>query len=71
MSEWISIGDHFPEVGNMVLCSGLDYKTGPGRHYVVAQYDGYLFAMIDPEGDINVMEYITHWMPLPAPPKVD
>jgi hypothetical protein len=70
MSEWVSVDDHFPDDENMVLCSGLDFGVGPSRHYAVLKYNNGEFAYIDDEDGIyDKWDNITHWMPLPEPPK--
>lgn len=70
MSEWISIEKQLPKEGEQVLCSGLDFNKGPTRHYGVLKYNCGDFSFVDEEeGIYDVWEYITHWMPLPEPPK--
>lgn len=70
MSEWISVKDRLPKSGQDVLALGLDMGKGPGRHYGVLNWDGSGFFLVDDdEGICNQWEYITHWKPLPEPPK--
>jgi|TARA_R110000850_G_scaffold105926_13_gene217138 hypothetical protein len=60
MSDWISVDDMFkPEEGQSVLVC---YGKGSMR---VAQSYGTLFYM----GSSYHMTEVTHWMPLPEPPK--
>ena len=69
MSEWISVKDKLPEDEQLVFCSGLDFEVGPSRHYGVLRYNNGEFAYVDDDGIYEEWKYITHWMPLPKPPK--
>jgi hypothetical protein len=57
-SEWISVKDRLPENASPVLC--ITYKGNP----FVARYD-HKWARWRVSGTTDV----THWMPLPKPPK--
>ena len=64
MSKWISVDDRLPEVGEIDPASGYEYGA-------VLVYDGEdvyeeFVHFIRP--GVNTGE-ITHWMPLPEPPK--
>lgn len=65
MAEWISVNDQLPNVGQKVDI----YNTRDGRVPDVTfngMVDGY------PEWSAEYMRwsgYVTHWMPLPEPPK--
>ena len=64
MSEWISVKERLPEVGERVLT--LD-RRGNIRNRRLRTYlngDNY-FA---PDG-LEPGKHITHWMPLPKPPE--
>lgn len=68
MSEWISVEDRLPDVDTLVLATGFDYGYQLNKmHYVLAvRFDNYWYS----ETDFGVeYKYITHWMPLPEPPK--
>lgn len=57
--EWFSVDDILPEHGEDVLF----YTTLPT--YEVGHYDG-----VEWRGDVWYMsDEVTHWMPLPKPPK--
>ena len=62
VQEWISVKDRLPEHGDIVLCHTkhddlLVFQWCEMSHRWVDQYEDYR------------QEYITHWMPLPQPPK--
>ena len=65
VQEWISVEDRFPEVGGYVVCIA---KRNPFSRFIP------MVARIEKNGWVNPIteQYIsdvTHWMPLPAPPK--
>ena len=76
MSEWISVKDRLPEEGQ-----GLVLVYAPNNKYVAFQLDEWSMQREAPvsfssatievgEGWDNFeFEEITHWMPLPNPPK--
>lgn len=54
--EWISVSDRLPEIGKPVLGSEGDNRM---TVWVINSHEEYpLFS-----------GYVTHWMPLPEPPK--
>ena len=61
VQEWIPVTDRLPNHGDTVLCN-------TRYHYEVLQWDGRANRWVN-----NFMnpkkEYVTHWMPLPTPPK--
>lgn len=73
MSEWISVEDRLPDVGQQVLCLGIEpFEDEEGNTSHRNVYDlgeiekkGYSLAMYAYDFDA----YATHWMPLPEPPK--
>ena len=63
MSEWIPVTDRLPEDGSDILAYA---ENGEDARIVPANYDrGTWFDCCFN----RVTENITHWMPLPEPPK--
>ena len=65
MSEWISVKDKVPEAGGYVVCIA---KRNPFSRFMP------MVARIEKNGWVNPIteQYIsevTHWMPMPVPPK--
>ena len=65
VQEWISVDDELPEVGRYVVCIA---KRNPFSRFMP------MVARIEKNGWVNPMteQYIsevTHWMPMPNPPK--
>ena len=65
LQEWISVDDRLPEVGGYVVCIA---KRNPFSRFMP------MVARIEKNGWVNPIteQYIsevTHWMPLPEPPK--
>lgn len=65
--EWISVKDRLPEP-SYILVWAPEYQN----QAMVAMYtetkDGLGFWDFDEWNDNSIEEYVTHWMPLPAPP---
>lgn len=64
MSEWISVNDSLPAPHNYVLC------YCEGAHIL----DIYIICSIGEDGEWSDVDYydvskVSHWMPLPEPPK--
>ena len=65
VQEWISVDDELPEVGGYVVCIA---KRNPFSIFMP------MVARIEKNGWVNPIteQYIsevTHWMPIPKPPK--
>ena len=65
VQEWISVDDRVPEAGGYVVCIA---KRNPFSRFMP------MVARIEKNGWVNPMteQYIsevTHWMPIPQPPK--
>ena len=65
VQEWISVDDRLPEVGGYVVCIA---KRNPFSRFMP------MVARIEKNGWVNPIteQYIsevTHWMPMPNPPK--
>ena len=63
MSEWISVNDRLPKEGEFVLCACR------ANIYEVLRFYGNGWGH-DPMHDY-MLGFVTHWMPLPEPPKED
>lgn len=65
VQEWISVKDRLPEAGGYVVCIA---KRNPFSRFIP------MVARIEKNGWVNPIteQYIsevTHWMPIPQPPK--
>ena len=65
VQEWISVNERLPDVGGYVVCIA---KRNPFSRFMP------MVARIEKNGWVNPIteQYIsdvTHWMPLPVPPK--
>lgn len=62
VSAWQPIATA-PRDETLFLATGLDGGNGPDRHVAIVFCDGAGFF-----DDYDEYTYLTHWMPLPAPP---
>lgn len=62
--EWISVHDRLPELEKEVLV----YDSF-GNMYIGLITDGWKGLYWVDEECINISDIVTHWMPLPEPPK--
>lgn len=62
--EWISVEDRLPDANNIVLC-WWESHDGEREHYGFATFQSHGVWYVSNEG----MPKVTHWMPLPEPPK--
>lgn len=62
--EWISVKDRLPEKKNEAYLCSLDSCLFPGSQYISIR------AFCD-DGKWEANGTVTHWMPLPEPPKED
>ena len=65
VQEWVSVDDRLPEAGGYVVCIA---KRNPFSRFMP------MIARIEKNGWVNPIteQYIsevTHWMPIPQPPK--
>ena len=65
MQEWISVNDELPEVGGYVVCIA---KRNPFSMFMpmVARIGKH--GWVDPMTEQYISE-VTHWIPMPNPPK--
>ena len=68
--KWISVEDRLPDVE--VLAANFAPKTYGYKEYII----GYVSRGTEPgkcyaENDFEILYNVTHWMPLPEPPKED
>lgn len=73
MSEWISVKDKLPDkddINDYLITDGKRCFVGFYRHKVKA-WDNFTLGWVQEyysDGSVEDIE-ITHWMPLPEPPK--
>lgn len=71
--EWISVEESLPDNHRFVLvaCEGL--TIGGYAQIAIGSYGGGLWSIADADGTGYLTKYmrcvVTHWMPLPDPPK--
>lgn len=61
--KWISVEEGLPKNGSMSICRTLIW-------YDILQFDAKRGQWFGPHS-IHGKEFVTHWMPLPEPPKED
>lgn len=62
MHEWISVKDRMPDDSTFVLVFGRETPIGEHFTYMdVCYFNSSIKSLL--------WEHITHWMPLPEPPK--
>lgn len=65
MAEWISVKDRLPEENEIVLCWRNKDGCFVGQYVESTTKDWYGFVAVGGRVAVGV----THWMPLPPPPK--
>jgi len=63
MSEWISVKDKTPFENQSIIAWGPDLVQPIQMTYRVKQYNAWINCII------GSWEHVTHWQPLPEPPK--
>ena len=63
-NEWVSVEDRMPENNTQVLMWSARWKIAEAGSYYNQHF--WVYSEI---GDGYIADNITHWMPLPAPPK--
>lgn len=70
MSEWISVDDRLPEIGEVVLAYSNEYNVFYVAERFIVSDRVYFDCSITPSYDGHMYRNPTHWMPLPKPPQV-
>ena len=65
VQEWISVYDELPEVGGYVVCIA---KRNPFSRFMPMAARIEKNGWVDPMTEQYISE-VTHWMPMPNPPK--
>ena len=70
---WISVKDRLPDTGKMekyLVVAKSNIKTGDCYIWLAWHSPKKGFFFYDPEwANVNINSSVTHWMPLPQPPK--
>ena len=73
-SEWISVEERLPENYGSVLVACEGTTIGGTAPIAIRSYGGGFWSLVDADGTAYLTEYmhavVTHWMPLPEPPKM-
>ena len=64
VQQWIPVSERLPEEADKYLCNVKSFAFPGCFYHAILQYDKYGFR----EGHIYTDD-VTHWMPLPEPPK--
>lgn len=67
INQWISVEERLPEPDTPVLVCVPDYSDT--HRVLIARYDDLWGWIGQWDGAISMRTQITHWMPLPEPPK--
>lgn len=74
--KWISVKDQLPGIGEEVIVYCQPNNDGMGKVTALCRYIRYEGATnfywdndYPGSGNLYIQEAITHWMPLPEPPK--
>ncbi len=74
-AEWISIDERLPDNCRAVLVALEGLTIGGAPAMVIGSYSGGFWMVADADGTHYLTKYmrykVTHWMPLPEPPKGD
>ena len=73
-SEWISVEERLPDNCRAVLVALEGLTIGGAPAMVIGSYSGGFWMVADADGTHYLTKYmrykVTHWMPLPEPPKL-
>ena len=67
--RWISVEERLPKINTDVLVCNEDYGKSLLGFAICAQWDG--AEWMETWNNKDAVHYVTHWMPLPAPPEVE
>ncbi len=69
--EWISVEDRLPELGYYLILTDGDIQTANFSNNFGTRWYGYFGMSENDMGMSCTIEFkeVTHWMPLPSPPK--
>lgn len=74
-SGWISVEERLPDNCRAVLVALEGLTIGGAPAMVIGSYSGGFWMVADADGTHYLTKYmryrVTHWMPLPEPPKGD
>lgn len=74
-AEWISVEERLPDNCRAVLVALEGLTIGGAPAMVIGSYSGGYWMVADADGTHYLTKYmrykVTHWMPLPEPPKGD
>ena len=74
-AEWISVEERLPDNCRAVLVALEGLTIGGAPAMVIGSYSGGFWMIADADGTHYLTKYmryvVTHWMPLPEPPKTD
>lgn len=68
VGEWVSVDERLPEAGWVLTCEKITSGTGVRSRWFRADGKFVEVHTIAEGGDIDCSYFVTHWMPLPAPP---
>ena len=73
--QWISVDERLPDNCRAVLVALKGLTIGGAPAMVIGSYSGGFWMIADADGTHYLTKYmryeVTHWMPLPEPPKGD
>lgn len=74
-AEWISVEERLPDNCRAVLVALEGLTIGGAPAMVIGSYSGGYWMVADADGTHYLTKYmrykVTHWMPLPEPPKAN